>query len=122
MPIDKNELKVRLMKQAEKQIDELLVNPGLDDRMSLEAIEGVVQVTGDCFRKALLQRLVEEQHVETGVCPDCGGALRHKGHKTRQIMTGQGPGQIERVYYQCTVCGRGYFPPGQTVRDRRTDL
>ena len=46
-------------------------------------------------------------------CPECGGAVRPRGHKVREVLV---PGQseavrLDRAELRCPACGRGVFPP-----------
>ena len=60
-----------------------------------------------------MQELVDEAQTQgNGLCPDCGGKLRHKGKKLKRVVTVRGEVEVERDYYHCAQCGTGYFPPG----------
>ena len=45
-------------------------------------------------------------------CPECEGPLQNKGKKRREIVHREGQVQVERNYYYCPTCKRGFFPPG----------
>jgi uncharacterized protein with PIN domain len=64
------------------------------------------------LRQTVMQELVEAAHrPEVGLCESCGGKLRSKGQKARQIVTVRGEVEVLRDYYYCDRCKRGYFPP-----------
>jgi len=46
------------------------------------------------------------------VCGECGREMHYKGHKKRHIVSSTGEVTLERAYYYCERCRRGYFPPG----------
>ncbi len=47
-------------------------------------------------------------------CVECGGALQNKGKKKREVLHREGRVKLERNYYYCPDCERGFFPPGST--------
>jgi uncharacterized protein with PIN domain len=64
-------------------------------------------------RQSLMQEIVADAQADNrGLCEACGGRLRYKGKKPKQVVTLRGEVKVERDYYQCGTCGRGYFPPG----------
>lgn len=45
------------------------------------------------------------------VCPKCGGAVKKKGKKKRNLETNGGQAiEFEREYVTCQSCGHGFFP------------
>ena len=50
--------------------------------------------------------------IEGVVCPDCGGAMLNKGVQQRGMVHSEGETKIERMYYYCSECKTGIFPPG----------
>ena len=106
------ELKARLLARVEATIDRLLADERLSETMKLSEIEAVIGVSAADFRQGVLAELVADQQATATTCPDCGGALHNKGHRRKRVVTLRGEVDIERTYYQCRACGRGYFPPG----------
>jgi len=46
-------------------------------------------------------------------CPDCGGAMRWEGERTRRLTTTHDHAlELRRRYARCPRCGTGLFPPG----------
>ena len=46
-------------------------------------------------------------------CPECGGAMRWEGARTRRLTTTHGQAvALTRRYARCPACGTGLFPPG----------
>jgi len=65
------------------------------------------------IRQSLLQEMVvDAQQTRPSLCETWGGKLRHKNKKPKQVVTLRGEVQVERDYYQCEKCKRGYFPHG----------
>jgi YgiT-type zinc finger domain-containing protein len=112
MPTDREELKVKLLARAEATIDELLKDKRLHEKMTMSEIEQVVGQSEADFRQAALEEIIALQQETATRCPMCGGRLENKGKRRKQVVSLRGATQIERTYYQCQACGRGYFPPG----------
>ena len=111
MASSRDELKAKLLVKAEAAIDKLLQDERLDERMTMSEIEQVIGQPEATFRQAALEEIIALQQPTPTTCPLCGGKLENKGKRTRQIVTVRGETTLERPYYQCQQCGRGYFPP-----------
>ena len=112
MLTSREELKAKLLARAEAAIDELLHDERLHERMTLSQIEQVVGQSEADFRQAALEEIIALQQEKLTSCPLCGGRLENKGKRRKQVVSLRGEAEIERTYYQCHACGRGYFPPG----------
>jgi YgiT-type zinc finger domain-containing protein len=111
MATRRDELKAKLLAKSEAAIDELLKDERLHERMTMSEIEQVVGAPEAAFRQAALEEIIALQMTSSKVCPLCGGTLENKGKRPKQVVTRRGETRIERTYYQCQHCGRGYFPP-----------
>ena len=107
----REELKVKLLARAETAIDELLKNERLHEQMRLSEIEQLVGQPEAAFRQAALEEILAIQQESSKSCPICGGKLRNKGKRSKQMVTLRGETEIKRTYYQCEGCHKGYFPP-----------
>jgi len=115
MPSPNDELKRELLEEVEAIIDRLLANKKPAEEITLMDIEQVVLAAGRQFQAMLTERLAERREAVREVvteCPTCGGKLRHKGYRSRQVVTETGEVTIKRVYYYCEHCRKGFFPPG----------
>lgn len=112
MTIRHEDLKAHLLARAEAAIDALLKDERLHEQMTLSAIEQVVGGSEADFRQAALEEIIAMQQDTPSTCPLCGGNLDNKGKRRKQVVSLRGETIIERTYYQCQQCGRGYFPPG----------
>jgi YgiT-type zinc finger domain-containing protein len=112
MPNQRAALKAKLLARAEAVIDELLKDERLHEQMTLSQIEQVVGTSETDFRQAALEEIIALQQATPTTCPLCGGRLENKGKRRKQVVSLRGEAAIERPYYQCQSCGRGYFPPG----------
>ena len=113
MSSEEDELEARLLKRAEKAIRNMLEQKGERRGLSISEMEDLVGELEIDLRQALMQELVDEAHrQDVGLCEACGGKLRCKGKKSRRIVTLRGEVEVERDYYYCDTCKRGYFPPG----------
>lgn len=113
MTTDNEALKARMMAEAEEAIDKLLAGRGKKRELNLSDIERLVREAGQRVMERFTAELVEEegQDEERGVCPECGGRVRYKGHKVRELVTETGEVRLERAYYYCPTCRKGFFPP-----------
>ena len=112
MPTTADGLKKRLQKRANEAIEHLLEQKAGRQDLSMSEMEDLVGEFEVEVRQAMMQELVAEgQQTTPGVCESCGGKLRYKGKKPKQVVTLRGEVKVERDYYQCATCGTGYFPP-----------
>jgi uncharacterized protein with PIN domain len=111
MSIGRDELKAKLLARAEAVINELLNDERLHEKMTLSEIEQVVGQSEADFRQAALEEVIAQQQETPTTCPLCGGKLENKGKRRKQVVSLRGETEIERTYYQCQSCQRGYFPP-----------
>ena len=113
MPSQSDELKKRLQERANEAIEKLLAQKGGRQDLSMDEMEDLVGEFELEVRQSLMQEMVADaQETQSGLCETCGGKLRDKGKKPKRVVTLRGEVKVERDYYQCETCGRGYFPPG----------
>jgi hypothetical protein len=115
--VNQDELKARLMAEAEATIDKIFANKPADEDMTLSEIEQLALRGGKDFREAVLAGLVEGGSTapssrETVSCPQCGANMHYKGKRTKTLVTEAGEVNVERDYYYCAECRQGVFPPG----------
>ena len=110
------ELRARLLAEAEKAINELLAQKPADKAMTLSDIERLVLRMGQQVQANMLKELAqasqEAQNAETPVCERCGSRMQRRGTRPRQVITDVGETTLERGYYVCPGCGASLFPPG----------
>jgi uncharacterized protein with PIN domain len=108
-----DELGKRLQKRAQEAIERLLEQKAGRRDLSMSEMEDLVGEFEADVRQSLMQEIVADAQVDhPGLCEACGGRLRYKGQKPKQVVTMRGEVKVERDYYQCETCGTGYFPPG----------
>ena len=110
---DTEGLKAQLMAQAEAAIDQLLAARKAQNRLS--EVEDMVQATGQVIQPEMTGILLKMDSQPSGpgpVCEECGREMHYKGQKKRQVVTSSGEVEVERAYYYCKGCQRGYFRPG----------
>ena len=113
MPTQSDDLKKRLQERANEAIEKLLAQKGGRRDLSMDEMEDLVGDFELEVRQMTMQEMVAEaQQNQSGMCETCGGKLRYKGKKPKQVVTLRGEVTVERDYYQCETCGSGYFPPG----------
>jgi hypothetical protein len=113
MPPDKEQLKARMMAEAESVIDRMLSEGSEKDQLDLSDIEHLARAAGQRIMEQLTSALIdtEAQEEETCTCPECGQKGRYKGRRTRNLVTDTGEVRLERSYYYCPTCRKGFFPP-----------
>jgi hypothetical protein len=108
------ELKAKLMGQAEAIIDGILAKKKPTEQMTLEDIVALALESGQQVEAVVLKALSNGQADEGSgplVCAECGGRLHYKGKRGRDVVTAAGELRLERAYYYCTKCKVGRFPP-----------
>lgn len=106
------ELKARLLAEAEAIINEIVgADEGTQPR-TLDAIEQAALKAGQHIKASVLAGLVANAPRSTAgnACPQCGGKLKDKGKRSKWVLTQAGEVQVERSYYYCEQCKTGFFP------------
>ena len=113
MPQSDEELKARMMAEAEAAIEALLRERGKKSELDLSDIEHLAREAGQRVMQGLTANLadVEAEAEIEAVCPECGQALENKGKRERNLVTDTGEVRIKRGYYYCPTCRKGVFPP-----------
>jgi hypothetical protein len=115
MPKSKQELKTKLMKEAEAVIDELLAWHVETDQPNLAQIEEKVLDLRQRLSEQMSQAVIANQEAVRPVpgpaCGQCGQEMRYKGLKKVQVSSWVGELGLDRGYYYCEQCRSGLFPP-----------
>jgi len=110
------QVKARLLEQAESVIDELLDWKNATSEPNLTQIEERVLELRKQFGKAMAREAIEAQEAKQlacgPACPKCEQEMRYKGQKRVTPQTWVGHVRFERGYYYCEECEVGLFPPG----------
>lgn len=113
------ELKAKLMKEAERAIDELLDWHVNTVEPNLGPVEAKVLELRQRLSEQMSQTVIEAQAAVRPVpgprCKQCGAEMRYKGLKGLQVSSWVGDLQLDRGYYYCEGCRIGLFPPGPTT-------
>lgn len=112
MPTKKDELKAKLLAEAEAALEKMLSDERMSKRMTITEIEDVIGDLESDFRQRVVREVMGEQEEQPMNCPDCGSNLRNKGERSKRLVTLRGETDVERNYYQCQACGKGVFPLG----------
>jgi hypothetical protein len=119
MPKSREKMKVELMKEAEAVIDELLDWHQETEEPNLSQVEGKVLELRQRLSEQMGQVVIENQEAVRPVpgprCGGCGQEMRYKGLKENIVSSWVGELTLERGYYYCEKCRRGFFPPGSTT-------
>ncbi|HEY6074609.1 MAG TPA: hypothetical protein VIV15_14785 [Anaerolineales bacterium] len=109
------DLKARLRAATDAAIAKVLAERKLPAEASLADIERVALEAGQAIEQAIAAALAQESASalpEWPNCPQCGQKMKHKGKRSRRIVTEAGEVEVERPYYYCATCHQGFFPPG----------
>lgn len=74
--------------------------------------------------RAVEQRL-NQDHSDAGgprLACGCGALARYVGRRTKTFQSVLGALRLERAYYSCPICGRGFFPRDQAWGLEHTSL
>jgi uncharacterized protein with PIN domain len=112
MSNQEKDLEERLLEKAKEAIRALLERKNGRQDMTLSEMEELVGVFEHQIRQQVMQEIINEYKPdEVFTCQLCGGKLHNKGKKKRHIVTVRGEVTVERDYYYCQSCQKGYFPP-----------
>lgn len=114
MSTEQERLKSKIMAQVETLVQQALAQG--EKSLTLTEIEELALAARSELGQALTGGLLEQQAKRTApelpICPDCGRRMHPKGQKQRYLRTRSGAVQVQRPYFSCVHCHRGYFPPG----------
>jgi len=121
-PERREALKEKLMNSLEEQVEAYLDWYDNTEDLKFRDVEKRVLETRREMGARLAETIVTEEAttIEAGMrCPICGGKLRRKGRKAKMVISLVGEVKVERDYYYCAHCQRGFFPPGPNNGDDR---
>jgi len=76
-----------------------------------DLIQRIVRtVAGVMMREVAVKMSGRSSYEGVRISCDCGGSAEFKGYRKRWIKTLHGEVEIERAYYRCRECRRGYIP------------
>lgn len=113
--MNKEDLRAKLLADAEAAIDALLDKAATDKPMRMRDIVALAQGSGRQIETAIVATFSQaagEQESAAPVCGGCGRVMHYKGRRKRDIVTEAGETRLERAYYYCPGCKVGHFPPG----------
>jgi uncharacterized protein with PIN domain len=126
MPRARDELKAELEAKSAKLIDELLAWNDQAEAPTLAEIEEQVLKLRKQFGEELAQAVVQTQPTAeplTVVCPECGRPMHRKRKRQRKSVESRvGRIPLQRAYYYCDHCRKGFFPPGPAVAGGGTGM
>src|SRR5438270_12296876 len=101
-----------LREEIREELEALLGRSTVQD-LDLEAVE--MAARRQALRlavRALEQRLNADASDYAGsqLACACGQSARYLGRRAKTFVSVLGPLRLERAYYHCAVCGRGFCP------------
>jgi uncharacterized protein with PIN domain len=116
MQKSKKQLKANFLKEAEQIFDELMAWDDAIGEPKMREIEVKVlelrKQLGEGLVRGVVARQEKRQPAEKQICEECGEQMENKGLKRKGTESMVGAIELEREYYYCVKCKRGYFPPG----------
>lgn len=111
---EEEQLKARLMKDIEVEIDRMLASKPRNEEITLRDTEKTAVGVGERLKEVIAQALLENhrEQAKEGTCPSCGKRLGMKDYRSRRVVTEAGEVELRRAYYYCEGCEQGIFPPG----------
>lgn len=110
------ELRTRLLSEAEKAIDKVLADRPAADKITLRDIERLAVRAGAEVSAGVQQALGVEgsqrYSSQVQMCEKCGALMQRRGQHSRQVITEAGASPLERTYFVCPGCGHSFFPLG----------
>jgi hypothetical protein len=107
----------RWRQRGYEAVDEMVAKlQGEIDGKDFEALSVLLgregqKLTGALFEEVLKSRGAKERAQDTHVCEDCGRTLkRQRALHTKTVESRHGEVRIERPYFYCKPCRRGYSP------------
>jgi hypothetical protein len=91
-----------------------------DKPMTMEEISALFNEKKGSFMGALVEEFIGAHHQEVlaqdiAPCPWCGKFCKAKRYHSRRVETRQGSSLLERPYFLCTGCGKGFSPLDQAL-------
>jgi hypothetical protein len=105
--------------EVERELEALLGTAGAEE-LDLEAVEKALRHRALRLAGRLLEERLNADHSDqrgaTRPCA-CGQAARYVGRRAKRFQSVLGELNLERAYYHCPACSRGWYP-----RDRALAL
>ena len=92
-------LKDEMMEEVEEIIEKMVAEKGSDEEITLSDIERAVWEAGQKIQARLTAYLVKENEgnvKKPGECTKCGGKLRNKGKRSKEMVTKTGEVRLNR--------------------------
>ena len=110
------EIRGRLLAEAEKAIDKVLADRPTADKIRLRDIERLAvragaEVSAE-VQKTLGQEGSQRHSSQEQLCPVGSDRMQRRGQHARQVMTEAGTSRFERAYDVCPGCGHSFFRLG----------
>ena len=109
------EVKAEIMEMVEARLEKLLSWEAKRERPTLSEIEEQVLAFRRTVSERVTEKLIEKQEGVKPVggvnCPACGQKMKYKDMQPKQVSSLVGELRLERGYYHCQGCQRGFFPP-----------
>lgn len=105
-------------------IEALLGRQSLED-LDLEALESAVRQQALRLAARAIEHYLNANHGDGErshrTCP-CGQLARYAGRREKTFTSALGPLKLERAYYHCSACSRGFCPRDQQLGLEDTSL
>lgn len=112
--MNKEELKRQLKIEAEK-LAEKIAEESSGSLQDMAAMERKIYAAMDQLKAKALQLWVGQAQDDSDrpKCPQCGGAMRHKGHRDKTSSCIGGQVTVRRKRWWCDACKASFSPSGR---------
>jgi len=112
MPSSKEELKVKLLADAEAALTAMLQDARVNEEMTLSEMEVVVGKLGDQLLQRVMQRLVEQSQEKesNSTCQECRGSYVTRAKETSGWSRCEGQWRWNASIMGAALVGQPFFP------------
>jgi hypothetical protein len=115
--IKKTALAVEVRSEVAEELVALLGRQSVEE-LDLEALEMVARRTVLAWAARLIQNWLnadESDRRRSVVLCGCGRAARYVERRSKRVQSALGELELQRAYYHCSHCGRGFCPRDQQL-------
>ena len=102
-----------------------MAGPGLLAGRGFEDLERTIRQQVMAFAARWLERVLNRDHSDcqgSSTSCSCGHEARYAGRRAKRFTCALGTLRLERAYYHCSACNRGFCPRDRTLGMQHTRL
>lgn len=121
--VSKKRVEEKYREAGYKAVDEMIKRIGeKTEGKDFQEISEIMRKEGQSVSRAIMQEIInergaEEQNRNKYVCQECSKTLKKQPNlRTRVVESLNGEIEIERPYFYCKECGKGYQPYDEAMK------